>query len=140
YTQAQESPMTITTPITALAPTSRAVGLRTAVQIMERWNATQDDMARILRVSRSSINRAKSKLESITLDDDQLDRISYVLNIHAALRTLFDNPENVTGFMTTENRNAVFNGRTPLEVTVNGGYVGLYGTHRRIDALRGGMW
>jgi len=116
------------------------VGLRTAAQIMERWNATQDDMARILRVSRSSINRAKSKLESITLDDDQLDRISYVLNIHAALRTLFDNPENVTGFMTMKNHNEFFNGRTPLEVIVNGGYVGLYETHRRIDALRGGMW
>jgi len=132
--------MTITAPITAPAPTSNAVGLRTAVQIMERWNATQDDMARILRVSRSSINRAKSKLEAITLDDDQLDRISYVLNIHAALRTLFDNPENVTGFMTMKNHNEFFNGRTPLEVIVNGGYVGLYETHRRIDALRGGMW
>src|SRR5690606_36370162 len=132
--------MPITAPIAAPAPTSNAVGQRTAVQIMERWNATQDDMARILRVSRSSINRAKSKLESITLDDDQLDRISYVLNIHAALRTLFDNPENVTGFMTMKNHNEFFNGRTPLEVIVNGGYVGLYETLRRIDELRGGMW
>ncbi len=126
----------------ALAPnvTSNAVGLRTAINIMERWNATQDDMCRVLRVSRSSISRAKSKQESITLDEDQLDRISYVLNIHAALRTLFDNPENVTGFMSMKNHNEFFNGRTPLEVIVDGGYVGLYETHRRIDALRGGMW
>lgn len=132
--------MTITAPISAPAPTASAVGLRTAVRIMERWNATQDEMSRILRVSRSSINRAKSKLESITLDEDQLDRISYVLNIHAALRTLFDNPENVSGFMTMKNHNEFFNGRTPLEVIANGGYVGLYETHKRIDALRGGMW
>lgn len=132
--------MTIAAPTTATAPTANAVGLRTAINIMERWNATQDDMSRVLRVSRSSINRAKSKLESITLDEDQLDRISYVLNIHAALRTLFDNPENVTGFMSMKNHNEFFNGRTPLEVIVNGGYAGLYETNRRIDALRGGMW
>lgn len=119
---------------------SNASGLRAAVRILERWGASQDDMVRVLRVSRSSISRAKANLDSIGLDDDQLDRISYILNIHAALRTLFENPDNVYGFMSLKNHNEFFNGRSPLEIITSGQYVALYETFRRIDALRGGMW
>lgn len=118
-----------------------AAGLRAAVRIMEGWKATQEQMGRILRVSRSSINRAKAaKLDRIALDDDQLDRVSFVLNIHAALRTIFDNPENVQGFVNMKNENPYFNGRAPLDVMSDGSYLSLYETFRRIDALRGGMW
>ncbi|MFA5677984.1 MAG: antitoxin Xre-like helix-turn-helix domain-containing protein [Pseudomonas sp.] len=118
-----------------------AIGLRTAVRIMEGWKATQDQMCKILRVSRSSINRAKAgRLDSIALDDDQLDRVSFVLNIHAALRTIFDNPENVQGFVNMKNDNPFFNGRAPLEVMADGGFINLYETARRIDALRGAGW
>ena len=123
----------------ATTPATSATALRTAVRIMERWCATQDEIARTLRASRSSVSRSKGKLESIALDEDQLDRISYVLNIHAALRTVFDNPQNVEGFMTMANRNEFFNGRTPLAVVSGGSYVQLYETFRRIDALRGGL-
>lgn len=35
------------------------------------------------------------------------------LNIHAALRLAFDNPENVYGFPSMENRNEFFNGHAP---------------------------
>lgn len=118
-----------------------AVGLRAAVRIMEGWKATQDQMGRILRVSRSSITRAKAgTLDSIALDEDQLDRVSFVLNIHGALRTIFDNPENVQGFVNMKNENAFFNGRAPLEVMADGSFINLYETFRRIDALRGAGW
>ena len=118
-----------------------AIGLRTAVRVMQGWQATQEQMCKILRVSRSSINRAKAgRLDSIALDEDQLDRISFVLNIHAALRTIFDNPENVQGFVTMKNENPFFNGRTPLEIMSDGSFVNLYETFRRIDALRGAGW
>jgi hypothetical protein len=118
-----------------------ATGLRAAVRIMEGWKATQNQMGNILRVSRSTINRAKTeRLDSIALDDDQLDRVSFVLNIHAALRTIFDNPENVQGFVNMKNDNPFFNGRAPLEIMADGSYLSLYEVFRRIDALRGGMW
>src|SRR5690606_100224 len=120
---------------------SRAtVGLRTAMKIMERWGATREQMARILRVSGSTLARAKAGNETIGLDNDQLDRISYVLNIHAALRLVFDNPDNVYGFVKLNNHNAFFNGRKPLDVMADGSFVSLYETFRRIDGLRGAMW
>jgi len=41
----------------------------------------------------------------VRLSQDQLTRASYVLNIHAALRTVFENPENLYGFMAMPNNN-----------------------------------
>jgi hypothetical protein len=76
-------------------------------------------------------------LQSVNLDRDQLTRISFVLNIHAALRVIFDNPDNVYGFMRMANHNEFFNGRSPLEVMSTGDMVAVYEAFRRIDALRG---
>ncbi|SES29508.1 MULTISPECIES: antitoxin Xre-like helix-turn-helix domain-containing protein [Halopseudomonas] len=116
------------------------VGLRTAVTIMERWGASREQMSRILRVSGSTLARAKAGNGTIALDNDQLDRISYVLNIHGTLRLIFDNPDNVYGFLKLPNDNAFFNGRQPLSVMADGSFASLYETFRRIDGLRGAMW
>ncbi|MNP61099.1 hypothetical protein D3C76_1562480 [compost metagenome] len=69
-----------------------------------------------------------------------MQRISFVLNIHATLRLIFDNPQNVYGFALMANDNEFFNGRTPLEIMAQGDMISLYETFRRIDALRGAQW
>lgn len=119
-----------------------AIGLRTAITLLERWGASGEQGEAILRVSHSTYARAKreSGLSEVTLDRDQLTRISFILNIHAALRTLFDNPDNLYGFMKMANHNAFFNGRSPLEVMSSGDFVAVYETFRRIDGLRGAQW
>lgn len=118
-----------------------AVGLRTAIKIMENWEANQAQIANILRVSASTIARAKaSQQHAFNLDADQLDRISYVLNIHASLRTLFENQENVRGFMAMPNHNPFFNGRAPLDIMADGRFANLYETFRHINGLRGALW
>ncbi|WP_178091420.1 MbcA/ParS/Xre antitoxin family protein [Halopseudomonas laoshanensis] len=129
-------------PIATPDKTASATGLRTAVAILDRWGATGEQGEAILRVSHSTYARAKRKdgLASINLDRDQLTRVSFVLNMHAALRTIFDNPENLYGFMRMPNDNAFFFGRSPLEVMGEGDIVAVYETFRRIDALRGGQW
>jgi len=122
--------------------TTSATGLRTAVAILDKWGATGEQGEAILRVSHSTYARAKRKdgLTSISLDRDQLTRVSFVLNIHAALRTIFDNPDNLYGFMRMPNDNAFFLGRSPLEVMGSGDIVAVYETFRRIDVLRGSQW
>lgn len=118
-----------------------ATGLRTAMNIMERWGATREQMGKILRVSASTLARSKAANgEGARLDDDQLDRISYVLNIHATLCTLFENSTNLYGFISMPNQNGFFNGRSPLEVISDGSFASLYETHRHIDGLRGAQW
>ena len=117
-------------------------GLRAALNIPDKWQASSEQACRILRISRSTYTRARQRdpAWSVSLDTDQLQRISMVLNIHATLRLLFDNPENVYGFPAMANHNAFFNGRAPLEIMAQGDMISLYETYRRIDALRGAQW
>ncbi|BCB08115.1 DUF2384 domain-containing protein [Vreelandella venusta] len=118
-----------------------AAGLKAAVRILDKWRATGEQGESILRVSHSSYARARrGDLAEIKLDSDQLARISYLLNIHAALRMLFENPDNVYGFVSMANHNPYFNGRTPLEVIGTGDFAALYETFKRIDSLRGAQW
>ena len=117
-------------------------GLRAAVGILEKWQASSDQACRILRISRSTYTRARQRDPdwAVALDADQMQRISFVLNIHAALRMVFDNPENVYGFPSMANHNEFFNGRSPLDIMAQGDMISLYETFRRIDVLRGAQW
>lgn len=118
-----------------------AAGLKAAVRILECWGTSGEQGEAILRVSHSTYARARrGELAEIKLDRDQLTRISYLLNIHAALGILFDNPENRYGFMAMANHNPYFNGRSPLSLISGGDIAALYETFKRIDALRGAQW
>ncbi len=87
--------------------------------------------------ARSIYARAKQRDPKwqVSLDEDQLTRISLVLNIHAALRVLFDNPKNLYGFMSMDNHDDFFHGRSPLEVIASGDLTSLHETWQRLDAL-----
>ncbi|MEA2117340.1 hypothetical protein [Halovibrio sp. HP20-50] len=118
-----------------------AAGLKAAVCILDKWQASGEQGEAILRVSHSTYARARrGDLVEIKLDSDQLTRISYLLNIHAALRMIFDNPENLYGFVNLVNHNPYFNGRTPLEIIGSGDFAALYETFKRINSLRGSQW
>ncbi|WP_293265000.1 antitoxin Xre-like helix-turn-helix domain-containing protein [Neptunomonas sp.] len=119
-----------------------ATGLKAAVTIMEKWGASGEQGEAILRVSHSTYARAKKKaqMQEVNLDRDQITRISFILNIHAALRLIFDNPDNLYGFMSMINHNPFFAGRSPLQVMGNGDFVAVYETFRRIDSMRGSQW
>lgn len=118
-----------------------AAGLKAAVRILDKWQASGEQGEAILRVSHSTYARARrGDLVEIKLDSDQLTRISYLLNIHASLRVIFDNPENLYGFVNMINHNPYFNGRTPLEIMGTGDFAALYETFKRVDSLRGGQW
>jgi len=118
------------------------IGLRAALKILERWQASSEQSCRILRISRSTYTRASQRDSewAVSLDADQLQRVSLVLNMHSALRLVFDNPENVYGFVAMANHNEFFNGRSPLEIMAQGDMISLYETFRRIDVLRGAGW
>lgn len=114
-----------------------AVGLRAAMRILDGWNATTEQACSILRIS--AVTRQKVSCDSnasVRLDLDQQQRISLVLNIHASLRTVFANQENVQGFPSLENANDFFEGRSPLEVMAQGDMISLYETYRRIENLQ----
>ena len=114
--------------------------LTTAANILEKWGTSKEQAAIILRIPKSSFYKYLKHPETTRLDDDQLRRISYILNIHASLRTIFENPENIYGFMTKPNHNAYFNGQTPLSLIGKGDFGALYEVQKRLDSLRGHEW
>jgi hypothetical protein len=118
----------------ALSANQANAALKTAISILMKWAASTEQSCKILRVSRSSITRTLQG-KKVDLDRDQLERISIVLNCHAALRNAFENPKNVYGFPGMKNHNDFFNGRTPLEIMAQGDFMSLYETYKRIGAL-----
>lgn len=122
-------------------PAIAATGLKAAVNILDKWSATSAQTQAILRISRATYFKAKKAgLSSINLDSDQLARISVILNIHATLRIIFDNPDNLYGFMKMVNNNVFFNGRSPLDSMSKGSFQAIYETFKRIDTLRSAQW
>lgn len=120
----------------ALSPNKTAVGLKVALHILHDWQATPAQICSILRISYATYRRAvRAPASPRKLDQDQQQRISLVLNIHASLRSVFHNPANVYGFPGAPNKNAFFDGRSPLEVMAQGAMISLYETYKRIHQL-----
>ena len=120
----------------ALSSIKTAVGLKVALHILHGWQATPVQICSILRISSATYRRAvRAPASPRKLDQDQQQRISLVLNIHASLRSVFDNPANVCGFPGSRNNNAFFDGRSPLEVMAQGTMISLYETYKRIHQL-----
>ena len=112
------------------------VGLKVALQIIEKWQASPQQACRILRISQSTFRRVKQgKNAGSRLDLDQQERIGLVIGIHASLRTVFSDQSNVHCFPGLKNDNAFFGGRSPLEVISQGYIISMYETFKRIQQL-----
>ena len=94
----------------------------------------------LLGIGRSTLHKYQAAPASARLSPDLLERISYLLNIHAVLRILFENPENVYGFVRMPNNNPFFNGKTPMEILSTGLMSALYEVFHHLDAIRGGQF
>lgn len=116
-------------------------GLKAAFNILEKWGCKNEQQRAILDIGpKATFYKYKRNPESAKLSQGQLERLSYLINIHAHLRILFENPDNVYGFMSMPNDNPYFNGKTPLEIISSGNFGALYETAKRIDVLRSGVW
>jgi hypothetical protein len=121
----------------ASAATANAA-IATALNILNKWNCTEKEKMAILGVGRSTLHKYQATPESARLTPDLLERISYLLNIHALLRTLFENPDNIYGFVRMPNRTAFFGGKTPMEIMSSGLVTALYEVYKHLDAVRSG--
>ena len=91
--------------------------MTTALQILEKWNCNQQQIQTLLKLPEKYSNL---DIEKVNFSQDQVERISYILNIHASFNALFSNPENIYGFMNMVNYNEPFNGTRPIDVICNG--------------------
>jgi uncharacterized protein (DUF2384 family) len=109
-------------------------------KILSKWKCSATQKQAILGIPRSSFHRYQSDPSTVSLTSDQLERLSYIANIHQALRIVFSNPDNVYGFMAMTNHNPYFNGRSPLSIISTGNFGALYEVFKRVDSMRSGQW
>jgi hypothetical protein len=124
----------------ALPADAAQAAVGAALTIMDKWACSEKEKMAMLGIGRSTLHKYQSAPASARLTPDLLERISYLLNIHAILRILFENPENVYGFIRMPNNNAFFNGKAPIEIMASGLMSALYEVHRHLDAIRDGQF
>lgn len=99
----------------SLSKSRSKVALKIGLSILEAWKCTEKQKKQILDLDVEVIES-----EDVLLTFEHLVRISCLLNIHATLRSVFANKENVFGFMKLPNKNELFSGYTPLELIEGG--------------------
>lgn len=116
-------------------------GLRTFARIVDKWNLPAADAMALLGVdSRSTyyelLRRARETREVKGLSRDQIDRLSYLLGIYAAVRVLFPHSEESRNeWVSRANTAPLFGGRSPIEI-MRSGMIGLYHTFAHLVAAR----
>lgn len=121
-----------------LADSPHGPYVRTAFNILDKWGCTPPQIQAMLQISSADYELYRNSPSSAELSEEQLLRVGLLLNIHAGLRILFENPENVYGFMSQLNGNAPFNGCSPLSIAGSGSLMALQDIALAVDALVAG--
>jgi hypothetical protein len=124
----------------AKSPSTLATAARAINNLFGKWKLSQQQRMQLLGFTSSSmLHRFENTPEKLATRPDLEMRMSLLLNIHQALRLLFNNPENVYGYMSLVNHNVPFNGQKPLDIASRD-IVGLIRVHDALDGMRGGYW
>lgn len=112
--------------------------VRAVVRAAEAWKLTNAEAAKLFDVPIATWNRMKAETFRGTLDQDKVTRASLIIGLFKGLRLLFNGPLTY-GWPKTPNQGPGFNGRTPVEVMIDGGIPAMMQVRQHIDALRGGV-
>lgn len=115
-----------------------AAGLRTYRNIARAWGLTDAQAATLLGVAGSTFRRWKAAPARVSLDPNQLERLSLLLGIYKALQVLLPRPDAADTWLKRPNRNPLFNGQRPLDRLLTGHAEDLVTVRRHLDAERGG--
>ncbi len=123
-------------------PTSEEQTHRAALQVFfgitADWKLSSDAQRILLgSIPESTFFKWKKELRG-RLTVDTLDRVSYVMGIHKALRILLGDVSSVQRWIHAPNSAPLFDGRSALEVmTTTGQMEDLAAVRRYLDAERG---
>ena len=99
---------------------NQSVAFDLGSRLLEKWGCTTAQKLAILGIAKADFTRYQKDSSVVYLNTEQLQRISYLTNIHQSLKEVFSNSDNLYGFMNMKNNNSYFNGRTPLSIIAKG--------------------
>ena len=114
------------------------VALDAFFRLVDFWGLDTRQAMTLLGVpSRSTFMSWKAKAPA-KLPPDTMERISYLLGMHKALRILFSrNEQSVRDWIKTPNSNPLFGNKSALDRMLSGRVADLYEVRRFLDAQRG---
>lgn len=93
------------------------VALKFFRNLMRLWGCTNEQQIRIL----GSADQAQlDDWQTAGLPHDALLRISHLMGIHHALRTIFGDPHAAYGWISRPNQAPLFGGRAAIELLIEG--------------------
>lgn len=107
---------------------------RAALNLFRLWGVTDEEASILLDVPLRTYRRWKAG-EPGRLGRDGKARLSNLMGIHKALRIIFREPQR--GYAWIKAPNAVFAGRSALDVMLGGELTDLMRVRRYLDAERG---
>ncbi|MDH3513441.1 MAG: MbcA/ParS/Xre antitoxin family protein [Gammaproteobacteria bacterium] len=115
------------------------VALDAFFRLVDFWGLdTQQAMTLLGVTSRSTYMSWKARTPA-KLAPDTMERISYLLGTHKALRILFSRDEqSVRDWVKAPNSNPLFGNKSALDRMLSGRVADLYEVRRFLDAQRGG--
>lgn len=118
------------------AANKNSIALKAFFGITDKWGLTSEQERVLLGVPKATFYRWKQHLDG-SLNQDTLERISYVLGIYKALRILLPNEKAANLWITKANSAPLFSGRTALDKLMQGRVIDLADVRRYLDAERG---
>ncbi|SEG88320.1 MbcA/ParS/Xre antitoxin family protein [Marinobacterium lutimaris] len=113
--------------------------LRAVLNILEKWGCTKEEKKAVLGIEAdSTFFKYQKDPTTAKVSRDTMERLSYLLNIHAALRILFSESDSVYGWVKKPNNHPFYAGRSALDVMKQGRVVDLYEVMSRLNSERGG--
>ncbi len=114
------------------------IAFNTVLRIMKKWGCSMDEQLQLLALRKSTFYNYQQADKSFKFSPDLVERLSYLLNIHAALRILFSNPESIYTWVRKPNTAPFFNGKSAMDIMLQGRVVDLWAVASRLNAERGG--
>ena len=118
-------------------PEAAGAALRTFWKLADAWEIGAGEQATLLGVGRTTLYQWKQGKVG-TLDRHQLERLSYLFGIYAALQILFPLTHRANEWLRKPNAAPVFGGRSALERMLGGQVADLFVVRQYLDAQRGG--
>lgn len=119
-------------------PSAAGAALRTFFQIARDWSLTDGDQLQLLGCSGSQYKAWASGQISTGLDQATIERLSHIFGIYAALQQLLPASERANAWIKKANTAPVFEGRSALDLMLNGQTSDLLSVRQYLEAQLGG--
>lgn len=111
---------------------------RTVTSLFDKWGLEGEQQLQLLGMHGKGPEACaayRAGQRALPDEPETLDRVGYLLRIHAGLRLLFPEDDAIR-FGWVKMRNQVLDGRTPLDVMLSEGLVGVARIARLVDFQR----